>query len=358
MTVLGAVPADQLGVVLPHEHVLCDISYKWAPPADPGLRPIAEEPVQMQHLGLLRRHIGLLRDNLCLTSLDLAIEEVAAFKRAGGGTIVDCSVEGIGRDPLGLRSVSAATGVHIVAPCGWYLARSHPPQVAQLSEQELAAVLIRELTQGIGDTGVRAGIIGEIGVGQPMYGQSFVGLDASGARDGIDPAEEKVLRAAARAQAETRAPISVHIWNYGPNRLALRALEVLQQAGADLERVIICHLDTRTDLEYVLAVLDRGAYAEFDTFGQEAYLDIGRTQFARDTERVAVVAELVRRGLAERILLAHDICTKTQLRHYGGWGYSHLSEHIEPRLRWAGVSDAAIHTMRVANPARLLAYLD
>src|SRR5437660_53274 len=119
-------------------------------------------------------------------------------------------------------------------------------------------------------------------------------------------------------------------------------------------RAVAGHLDVRIDVEYADSVAARGAYAEFDTFGIEAYLDSSLSEYPRDTERVAALVELVQRGYVERLLVSHDVCTKMQLVAYGGWGYGHLSRNIEPRLRKAGLSDAQIATIRVANPRRLL----
>jgi phosphotriesterase-related protein len=170
------------------------------------------------------------------------------------------------------------------------------------------------------------------------------------------PNEEKVLRAAGHAQAETGAPVSVHIYNYRPNRLAHHVLDILADAGADLERVAICHLDTRPDPDYIVSIADRGAFVEFDTFGIEFYSDSAYGQMPRDTDRMELVVETIERGYVDHILMSHDVCWKTLLVEYGGWGYAHISKHIEPRLRDAGVTDQQILAMRVYNPARWLTY--
>ena len=355
MTVRGPVEEEQLGLVLPHEHLLIDLTSRWEAPADAAERAEAEAPLSMQRLGRARRNIGAIRDNLVLDDVGLAIIELRAFKSAGGGTLVDCSQEGIGRDPARLRAISEAADVHVVAPCGAYLAGTHPAWVRRESVQQITARLVRELDVGIGSTGIRAGWMGELGVGQPMYSSFSGGLPE--VEESMAPDEEKVLRAAARAQAETGAPISVHIWNWRPNRLGLRALDVLTAAGADPTRVVICHLDIIADLGMALAIVDRGALVELDTFGLEAYWDPAMKQYARDTDRVDMLLHLVGRGHARQVLISQDVCTKTQTLAYGGWGSAHISRHIEPRLRARGLSEADLHTIRVKNPARLLAYL-
>jgi phosphotriesterase-related protein len=347
MTVQGPIDGAQLGVTLMHEHLLIDVSYKWTQPTEVTLRALAEQPITLANLGYLRRNLGAVKANLRLDDVETAAREAHLFKLEGGGTIVDVSSIGIGRDPRALRSIAAQSSANVVTCTGFYLQRSHPARVAAASAEELAEEMVGEIRNGIGGSGIRPGIIGEIGLGEPMYVAGHTG-------DQMHHDEEKVLRAAARAHLETGLPITLHIYNYRPNRLAHLALDVLQLEGVRLDRVVVGHLDNRIDVEYAASVIDRGAYAEFDTFGIESYLDATLSEYPRDTERVAALAELVRRGYVERLLVSHDVCTKMQLVAYGGWGYGHLSRHIEPRIRNAGISEDQLHTIRIRNPRRLL----
>jgi phosphotriesterase-related protein len=347
MTVAGPIDGEQLGVTLTHEHLLIDVSYKWVQPTEVTLRALAEQPITLANLGYLRRNIGALKANLRLDDIETAAAEALAFRREGGGTIVDVSPVGIGRDPRALRAIAAQAGINVVTCTGYYLARSHPPTVAAATMQALADQMIGEIRDGIDETGIRPGIIGEIGLGEPMYVAGHSG-------DEMHRDEEKVLRAAGRAHLATGLPITLHIYNYRPNRLAHLALDVLAQEGVGLDHVVVGHLDNRIDLDYAASVMDRGAFAEFDTFGIEAYIDASWSEYPRDTERIAALATLIARGYLDRLLVSHDVCTKMQLLAYGGWGYSHLSRNIEPRLRRAGVSAAQIETIRVSNPRRLL----
>jgi phosphotriesterase-related protein len=347
MTVLGPIDGDHLGVTLMHEHLLIDVSYKFQPPTEVTLRALSEQPITLANLGFLRRNIGAVRANFRLDDVDVAAAEALAFKREGGGTIVDVSPPGIGRDPRALRAIAAQSGVNVVTCTGFYLQRSHPAHVFRSSLEELADEMIGEIRHGIGDSGIRPGIIGEIGLGEPMYVAGHTG-------DEMHPEEEKVLRAAGRAQKATGLPLTLHIYNYRPNRLAHQALDALEEEGVSLERVVVGHLDVRIDVEYAASVAARGAYAEFDTFGIEAYLDGSLSEYPRDTERVTALVELVNRGYVDRLLVSHDVCTKMQLSAFGGWGYAHLSRHIEPRLRKAGLTNEQIATIRIRNPRRLL----
>src|SRR5438067_4982474 len=298
MTVLGPIDGEQLGVTLMHEHLLIDVSYKWQQPTEVTLRALAEQPITLANLGYLRRNIGAVRANFRLDDVDTAAAEALAFKRDGGDTIVDVSPVGIGRDPRALRAIAAQSGVNVVTCTGYYLARSHPATVAGASIEALAEEMITEIRHGIGHTGVRPGIIGEIGLGEPMYVLGHTG-------DEMHQDEEKVLRAAGRAQLATGLPLTLHTYNYRPNRLAHLALDALEEEGVALDRVVVGHLDVRIDLEYADSVAARGAYAEFDTFGIEAYLDSSLSEYPRDTERVAALVELVQRGYVERLLVSH-----------------------------------------------------
>ncbi len=355
MTVLGPVDADALGVTLTHEHLLFDQVAYVRGPVDAEAARYANTQVEMRHLGALRRRSALIPDNGRCNDPELAARELKLFREAGGGTVVEVSSRGLARNAAGLKRIAESTGLNVIAGCGYYKPAGHPPDMSERSVEDVKAELVRELEEGIDETGVRAGVIGEIATGAPLYTVPRNVWDLTGHVDMV-PNEEKVLRAAGRAHVDTGAPVSVHIYNYRPNRLAHHALDVLASEGADLQRVAICHLDTRPDPDYVASIADRGAFVEFDTFGMEQYNDLDLTQFPRDTERVALVEEIIARGYAEHILLSHDICWKMLMTEYGGWGYAHLSRHVEPRLREAGVTDDYIHAMRVANPARWLAH--
>ena len=354
-TVLGPVDADALGVTLTHEHLLYDQAAYVRGPNDVEAGMHASETVQMNQLGALRRRAALIADNGRCRDPALAAREIELFKKSGGTTIVDVSSRGLGRDAAGLRQIAEATGLNIIAGSGYYKAAGHPPNMSGRTVKDVAAELVRELEVGIGETGVRAGVIGEIATGAPLYDVPQDVWDLTAHADMV-PNEEKVLRASGRAHNETGAPISVHIYNYRPNRLAHHALDILESEGADLERVTICHLDTRPDADYVASVADRGAFVEFDTFGMEQYSDLSFSQMPRDLERIKLVVDTIERGYVDHILISHDICWKMLLVEYGGWGFAHLSKHIEPRLRKSGVTGEQIHKIRVANPARWLAH--
>ena len=161
-TVNGAVPPEKIGITLPHEHVGFDLTCWWQKPSDKRFTGIAEAPVDMSILGLVKRGSNFSRDNLKFFDFRVFSREVRDFKEAGGTTIVDVNVDGIGRNPRALKRVSDGTGINIVAATGFYVQLSHPPRVAKSTVDVLAQEMIRDITEGIGNTGIKAGIIGEI----------------------------------------------------------------------------------------------------------------------------------------------------------------------------------------------------
>ena len=181
-TVTGPIAPESLGVTLIHEHILIDLTCWWQDPPTASRRALTEAPVDIGILGLLLRDPqNVTKDNLRLQDVELATEEVKEFRLAGGATIVEVSSRSLARDPLGLKRISLESGVKIVMGCGYYCEPSHPPFLIDHPTEDIAAEMIADLTQGVEDTGVKAGIIGEIGVSSSMTST-----------------EEKVLRAAAR----------------------------------------------------------------------------------------------------------------------------------------------------------------
>jgi phosphotriesterase-related protein len=288
------------------------------------------------------------RDNLLQHDVDLTIRELAEYRRAGGGTIVDMEMPGIGRDVAALQRIARATGVHVIASTGWYTAGSHPPAIAARDVADLADEIVREVTVGIGDTGVRAGNIGEIGMsGYPS--------------DPFQPAEEKVLRAAARAQARTGASLTIHP-NAGIHGLREPPadhldtyVDVIEREGADLAKLYISHMGF-FPAATARRMLARGVgFVAYDHFGHEEYYEAlgpGRA-FPRDKEEVALVLDLLEAGHADRVLIGCEVGWKTCYQAYGGWGYAHVLDHIVPWLKDCGATDADLRTILVDNPARL-----
>lgn len=334
MTVQGSLPGHQLGRTLIHEHLYMDATRLLAAHA----YPMAADPrLTMASAADARWNPGGYPDNYRLTEVQLVIEELAPFRSAGGQTVVETTPVGLGRNPRALLQIARQGGVHVVMGCGYYIEPTHPAGLADRAVDDIAADLVDEFINGVGDTGIRPGIIGEIGTSDPMT-----------------PAEARVVRACARAQRETGLAISVHLHPWGHEGPAV--LEVVEDEGVDPSKVILNHVTTAvTDDTYQRSLLERGVYVAYDLFGfDHSLLSPGRYP-PSDADVVRKVVELATGGFAERLLISQDVGVRTRLLAYGGWGYAHLLDRVVPLLRAAGLDDSGIDTLLVANPARVLA---
>jgi phosphotriesterase-related protein len=332
-TVTGPVQDSALGVTLAHEHMLIDLRCLYEPSTVSDGPDLADSRIGSVPRDLLQEEPYRCKDNLVLDDESDARSELRDFHAAGGNTIIDLTVDGIGPDPAALRRLSEQSGVQIVAGTGVYRGLAHPAWVQTASMEDLARRFIESVRFGMGESGVRAGVLGELGTSSPVL-----------------PEEVKVLRAAARAHFVTGVPINVHcaLWR----REGPRVLDILQAEGVDLRRVAISHLDELLDYDYHCSLAVRGAWLSLDTFGSE--FTFGEEREPTDDERVGHLLRLLRAGWAGQILLSQDVCTKLQLRRFGGKGYLHILTGIVPKLRDSGVGEETIHELLVDNPRRYL----
>lgn len=303
-TVLGPVPADSIGFTLPHEHTYCKLWLLWER-HDPTYQFLDEATF---------------------------VEELSDFKAQGGSCVVDVTTVGFGRNPTGLARLSQQTGLAIVMGCGWYREPYYPAEdlIDRRMVDDLAEQLIREFHDGVADTGIRPGIIGEIGAEKSW----------------ITAQEERVCRAAARAARATGLAITTHSYL---SDVGLSQLKIFEEEGVDLRRVVIGHVHSYPFLDYCLNIIERGSCVEFDTLGYNNPVDIHM-----ESRIIRLLLDLLDRGHADQILLSQDICKAEHLRTFGGNGYSYIARVFVPRLREAGVSEEAIDTMTTANPRRIL----
>ena len=339
-TVLGLVDPSGLGHTQTHEHLLIDLSLRAGDGGPAGTRGRANEPIRLDNYGWIRRNWNSHPDNMRLTSEADAIAEMQLYKASGGGTVVDATSIGIARDPLGLARISRAAGVHVVMGAGYYVAAYHPPEADGLTEDQVAEQIVRDIEEGVEDTGIRSGIIGEIGLTWPVH-----------------PNEAKVLRAAARAQAATGAPLLIH-----PGRdpaAPLDAMRRVRAAGGDPERTIMSHIDrTLFSLDSMTELAATGCYVEFDLFGQESsYYPLAPIDMPNDATRTDYLRGLIAAGYRDKLVIAQDICKKMNLTKYGGEGYNHILENVVPIMRRKGMSTDDIECILVRNPARILAFV-
>ncbi|WIB62095.1 hypothetical protein DEJ13_18065 (plasmid) [Curtobacterium sp. MCLR17_007] len=298
MTVTGPIPADQLGVVLPHEHVFVDVMREY-------------------------RGNGILHDS------PLAIEELRDFAALGGSTLVDLTTLEIGRDPQRLAEVSKASGVQIVMGTGHYRPPYYDEDLfARSTPQDLADRMIDEVNNGVAGTGIRPGIIGEIG---------------SNTGASISPTEEKSFRAAALTSLATGLSISTHAAWFPAG---LPQLDILEDEGVEAHRIIIGHSDGVPGPDYQLELASRGVYVELDGFGTDSPYDCERA--------LGYLLTLREHGHLDQILISHDVCLRTHPRRRGGPGYTWIARELVPRMADVGMSHEEIHQILVDNPRRAL----
>lgn len=351
-TVRGPIDPSELGITLAHEHVFIDFTLPLGDPARWQLafrqHPQTAEELRVWHTPFtelsqrefMLENLWKNRDTLLLQDPGTSLSELREFARLGGSAVVDVTSIGLGRSPEKLRQASVDSGLHIVMGTGWYQSAWHPDNLSGRSVDDLTAEIIRDIVHGVGDTGIRAGIIGEVSA---MY----VSLEPE------ESAEARALRAAARASRMTGAALSVHQWIRDGKMLDL-SLRIIEEEGADLRRVILGHIDavSAQDLDRLKALMDRGLTVEFDLFGIP-YL-LGRPELDSRPMADAIVA-LVKAGYGDRILMSHDVCTKLQQRAYGGKGFTYIQKEVVPYLLAHGLTAEDVHAIQVANPRRLLA---
>ena len=339
-TVLGPIGAEEIGVTLPHEHLLIDFTVMFAEPVAASDKGRAWEPVSLANLGWVRQNFNANLDNLRLTDERVAQDELLLFKNAGGRTVVDPTPRSLARDPRALARIARATGLNVIMGAGYYVAASHPPDMDRRSVDDLVREIVGDVTVGVGETGVRSGLIGEIGCTWPWTDN-----------------EKKVVRAAVLAQRETGAPLMIHPGRHP--RAPMEIAEFVRKEGGDLRRTIMCHIcRTIADLDAVIDLARTGIWLEYDLFGLEnSYYPYNPGfDMPNDGGRMSHVLALIEAGHRDQVLMSHDIAYKTALVTYGGYGYHHLLVNVVPRLRAKGVDDAGLRRLLVENPARAFAF--
>lgn len=302
-TVRGDIEPSTLGPAYTHEHLL----------TRPAGEAVREDP------------------DLTLDDEERSAGELRLFLEAGGSGLVEVSTLELGRDVSGLLRLAKTTGVHIISATGhicehyWRGALD----VAAISEARLADRFVRDLTEGMDGTNVRAGVI--------KVGSS---------RDRITDTEHTVIRAAAIAHRETGAPVTTHTT---AGTLALEQLRTLQAAGVDPSHVCIGHLDRRLVWREHVTLAQSGCFLGYDC--------IGKQQYQSDAERARFIARLVQEGHGHRILMAGDMARRRYLRSWGGGpGYPFILREFLPRLRAEGLGEEERRTLAERNPSTFLAW--
>lgn len=262
-----------------------------------------------------------------------AREKLTELAGVGVSTIVDLTVMGLGRDIPRLRKVAGEIPVYIIVATGIYTYNELPQYFQNRDEDAIAELFVRDITEGIQGTEVKAAI-----------------LKCATDEPGLTPGVEKVLRAVARAHRSTGVPISTH--THPGTKRGLEQQRVFKEEGVDLGRVVIGHSGDSEDIDYLRALIDAGSYIGMDRFGLDQLLPTDK--------RVAIIARLCELGHAGRMVLSHDAnCyidwfpMELIRNSVPNWHFRHISEDVLPALREAGVTDEQIRAMTTENPRRI-----
>jgi predicted metal-dependent phosphotriesterase family hydrolase len=294
-TVLGKISPSEFGICAAHEHLSIDLSR------------IKKDPDT-----ILDDEAGM-------------IAELKDFYRLGGRSLVELTNDGMGRDVLRLKRLSETTGVHLVTCTGFYKDPFIPEYAQGWSAEQFAAHFIKEATEGIAETGILPGVIGEVGT----------------SHNEIKPIERELLIGAALAGMSSGLPVSTHTTL---GTLGYEQVQLLTQHGLAPKQIIIGHQDLNANKDEVLAVLETGAYIAFDT--------IGKINYRPDEDRVDFLLDFIKRGFEKQILLSADLTRKTHWKKHGGPGYGLVLEDFIPRLKTKGVSQEMLDQFLIVNPAR------
>ena len=297
MTVTGPIEASNLGFTLMHEHLLLD----------------------------------LLKDSWSVNNLlyepELAYLEVMRYKNAGGVTLVDQTNRGLGQDPVEVKKLAERTGLNIILGCGRYREPYYEEYLNHWYVDEIAEQMITDITEGIDDSGVKAGIIGELGAHEKW----------------VSPVEERVLRAGARAHHKTGLTIATHGTN---SPVALDQLDILKEEKVDFNRVVVGHCGSWPYPEFHAEIVKRGAWLSFDNLSDTNPYELKKC--------LKLIEQIVKAGNLDRILLSHDVCYRTHYVSYGGCGYDFISTRLLDHLVGIGFTDEMFHQVMVDNPRRAL----
>ena len=307
-TVTGPVDTADFGFTLSHEHVGTNAA---------GLRHTYPQFID--------------RDGI----KEQSIAAMKAVYEDGVRTIIDVSTFDLGRDVNLIKEVAEGSGMQIVVATGNHLAVPRP--FGDVSPDAIAPLYIREIEEGIEETGIKAGII-----------------KVASDRGGITPQQEIVLRAAARTQQATGVPISTHTWS--PERIGDAQVAILEEEGVNLGRVYIGHSNDDTNLEYLLGLLNKGVWLGLDRY--PGGLVPGTPNWEQRTE---VAWKLMEAGFTHRIMLSHDYSVpkarygaevQEARRRANPDGYNFIPRYVLPRLKELGATDADIRQLTVENPRR------
>lgn len=295
-TVKGAIKPEEMGITMSHEHLCVDLS---------RVR---------------------LNDDSTFGYSDLVVNEINSAKQLGVKTFVEVSCNDMGRNVEQLVQLSDACNVNIIESTGFYLDEYHPDEVRNATVEEIAEIFVRDLTEGIDGTSIKAGVIGEVASSKVMT-----------------ESERRVLMASAIAAKKVGCAVTTHCQN---GLLGKEQASIFLQAGMDPKKVILGHIDLSDDIDYMCELLDLGFNIAFDTIGKVSYLS--------DEKRAENLKYLIENGYSNQIVLSQDISRKSYFSNNPNYyGYTTVMKQFVPRLKTLGVKEEDINKMLISNPQRI-----
>lgn len=295
-TVLGDIDKSKLGVTMAHEHFIVDLD-------------------RIRKDGVSK-----------IETVEEVIPEIELMQKEGVNSAFEVTTNDMGRDPVKLKEISEKTGLNIVCSTGYYLSEYHYDWMNDATKEEIADIYIKDLTQGINDTGIKAGLIGEIASSKT----EFVGN------------EKKILEAAGIASVKTGSAVSTHTGKF----TSKGTVETLLNAGVNPDKIIIGHQDLIDDTEYHLSLLKYGVNIAFDTCGKSAYVP--------DEVRAQNIIKLIEKGYGDHIVMSNDISRRTYFTSFGQNGYLSVMKIVVPFLKEYGAKKEDIDKLLINNPARIV----
>ena len=294
-SVCGDISKEKLGVTMCHEHFIVDLSI---------VRKDGESKIE---------------------TVEEVVPEIKKMMDLGAQSAIEVTTNDMYRDVKKLKEISEITKLNIVAATGFYLSEYHPEWLTNASAEQIADVMVKDLTEGIDGSDIKAGVIGEI----------------ASSKDGFVGQEKKVLIASALAHTRTGAAVTTHTGK----ATAIETIETLLSNGVEPDKIVIGHQDLVDDTEYHLSLLKYGVNIGFDTCGKISYQS--------DEVRAMNIKKLIDAGYGDHIMLSNDISRRTYFTSYGKFGYTAVLERVVPLLKEYGCSQEDINKLLIDNPARI-----
>ena len=295
-TITGRIQRNELGVTMCHEHFIADLT------------TVRKDGVSK------------------IETVQEVVPEIKLMMDLGVQAAIEVTTIDLKRDVKKLKQISELTGLKIVCATGFYLDPFHPDWLRKAGKEEIAEIFINDLTKGIDDTDIKAGIIAEIASSPEAFTVS----------------ERNVLEAAAIAAKKTGAPVSTHTGR----KTAQETIDILVNSGVQPDKIIIGHQDLINDSDYHLGLLKQGVNIAFDTCGKSAYMS--------DDIRATNALKIINEGYGDHLLLSNDVSRKTYFVSNKGTGYTAAMKIVVPLIKEKGATDEQIHKLLVENPSRIL----